>query len=181
MDGTGGSGIDRRTIIKRAAVGGALVWTAPVILDTWRPPPVPSRARAPASGCRFNPRDDPNCQLTSAAVASLCSPTSPECSTETNLGPGVAIGDVCMRALTCLPNQTATFQLLTTETSCLDDDGATCPPPRRFLAVTARYATVTGAQACFQGAIQGDLALFGRPANFDHWLFWQFLIGCTCS
>jgi hypothetical protein len=38
VDGTGGSGIDRRTIIKRAAVGGALVWTAPVILDSLASP-----------------------------------------------------------------------------------------------------------------------------------------------
>jgi hypothetical protein len=79
-------------------------------------------------------------------------------------------------------NPVANFQLFTTFTSCFDDDGATCPPPRRFLAASALYVTVAGAQVCVAAnALTDANAGFTAAAGFDHWLFFQYLIGCTCS
>jgi hypothetical protein len=183
---TPGPGIDRRTIIKRAAAGGVLAWTAPVILDSLASPAGAITCTSPCFRVQFPPSNGSCLQLTSQTVATLCTPTSTECPTTTNLGPGVAIGDVCILPNNCAPNSPfPAFQLNNTGTTCFDDDGATCPPPRRFLAAQARYAPVSGDQGCVAAAIQPtpgtDFAGFPAPANFDRWLFFQFLIGCTCS
>jgi hypothetical protein len=49
-DETHRPGIDRRTVIKRAAAAGAIAWTAPVILDS---------TRAVAPGCRAASKSRP--------------------------------------------------------------------------------------------------------------------------
>jgi hypothetical protein len=180
MDGTGGSGIDRRTIIKRAAAGGALAWTAPVILDSLESPAGAITCTSPCLRAQFPPSETSFCDLRSQTVVFSCTPTSPECPTTTSLGPGVAIRDVCMFANPpCGPKSSPiSFQL---DLTC---DSAFSPAPRRFLAAQALYATVAGSQACVAALILGtgsDLAAFVAPADFDHWVFFQFLIGCTCS
>jgi hypothetical protein len=86
MDGMGGmGGIDRRTMIKRTAAGGARAWTAPLILDSLASPAGAITCTSPCFRVQFPPSNGATCQLTSQTVATACTPTSLECSTEVNL------------------------------------------------------------------------------------------------
>jgi hypothetical protein len=156
----GGTGIDRRTIIKRGAATGALAWTAPVILDSLASPAGAITCSGACVRVQFPPRDDPlSCETTSSTVVNSCTPTSPDCSTTTNLGPGVAMSDVCMFSILCDPESPLTsFELSTTDTACFNAAGATCSAPRRLLAAQAGYRAIAGAQACVVGAITVDFA-----------------------
>ena len=76
------SGIDRRTLIKRAAVAGAVAWTAPVIIDSFASPAA-AQTTGPQgcsqacfnSSCSFNQTslcNFPGCAAGSNAQAAAC-------------------------------------------------------------------------------------------------------------
>jgi hypothetical protein len=165
MDGTGkaGSGvvsdkgIGRRTIIKRAAAAGAVVWTAPVILDSLASP---AGAISCTSGCvlvQFPPNASPEivCNSTSQAVGNTCTPMSPNCSSPTNVGAGFALSDVCISGVDCQPSGVPVFTLNTTSTSCFTPTAASCPAPRQFLAAQAGLVDAAGNPSCIPGTVLG--------------------------
>jgi hypothetical protein len=111
VDGTGGSVIDRRTIIKRAAAGGALAWTAPVILDSLASPAGAITCTSDCVRLQFPPNDTGCSLVRTQTVNFICPTTSPECSTTpAGVRPGLTLGDVCLVASTfCTPTFHHTF------------------------------------------------------------------------
>jgi hypothetical protein len=182
MDGTG---IDRRTVIKRAAVGGALVWTAPVILDSLASPAAAFTCLDACVLVQFPPDADADvlCTTTSQTVSASCAPMSPNCASTTNLGAGFGPGAVCITAVDCEPfGSVPVFNLDTTSTTCFTATGASCSDPRQFLAAQAGLVDAAGNSSCIAGTIGpgGAQVVFGQPPGTTY-TFFQLLIGCSCS
>jgi hypothetical protein len=66
-----GGGFDRRTLIKRAAVAGAVAWTAPVIIDSLSSPAAATTAPRGCNSTEYNI----NCQPDNNAANAACAPT----------------------------------------------------------------------------------------------------------
>jgi hypothetical protein len=180
----GMDGIDRRTLIKRAAAGGALVWTAPVILDSLASP---AAAFTCLGGCVLvqippDPGMDPVCDSTSQTVSAACAPTSPNCTSTTNLGAGFTLGSVCISGIDCGALGVPVFNLDTAGTTCFTATGASCSAPRQFLAAQAGLVDAAGNPSCIAGTVGagGAQVVFGQPPGTTY-TFFQLLIGCSCS
>jgi hypothetical protein len=180
MDGTG---IDRRTIIKRAAAGGALVWTAPVILDSLASPAAAITCTSACVRVQFPPFDGVICNASSEAVGASCTTTSPNCSNTTNLVAGFTYGNVCITPVgSCFPSDAATgFNLDTSSTTCFTATGASCPDSRQFLAAEAGTIDDAGNTGCVTGTIVGGSQVQFIKLPTTTWTFFRFLIGCSCS
>jgi hypothetical protein len=176
------AGIDRRTLIKRAAAAGAVAWTAPVIIGSVASPAAAITCAGNCVRVRFPPDDTGACNTASVAIDGLCPTTSATCTSTTNIGAGVSYGAVCMTAPGggggCATTAPApTFTLNATSTTCFTTTQASCPAQRQFLAGHAR----TAAGGCVPGVITGGNSVqFTLPAGTT-WSFFQFLIGCSCT
>jgi hypothetical protein len=178
-------GIDRRTIIKRAAAAGALIWTAPVILDSVASPTGAITCSGACVRVQFPPNVGIVCNATSQAVGATCTTTSPSCTTTTNLGAGFTYASVCITPPLggCGPEDPGpVFSLNATSTTCFTATGASCSAPRQFLAAQAGTVDVAGNPGCVTAFITptGTQVQFSLPSG-SSWTFFQFLIGCSCS
>jgi hypothetical protein len=179
-------GVDRRTLIKRAAATGAVAWTAPLIIDSLTSP---AAALTCAGECfRFQILADQDCGFVSprtetvSTIAPCGTLTAAGCTTTTNVPAGVAADDFNGGVCTDIPGgipdcrtQSMTFFLATT--TCTWGGGGTCNGPRRFLAGQAN--TNTG---CVPGNISatGASVTFALPAG-QQWQHFQFIVGCSCA
>jgi hypothetical protein len=188
VDGQGDQqrGIDRRTLIKRAAATGAVAWTAPLIIDSLTSP---AAALTCAGECfRFQISAAPiDCfDVTQTEVVSTISPcgnlTAGGCTTTANVAAGAAVDDFAGGVCTDIPGDqidckrvTVRFNFATT--GCTWGGGGTCNPPRRLLAAQANTST-----ACVAGSInaQGSGVTFSLPPG-QEWQHFQFIVGCSCA
>jgi hypothetical protein len=177
----GRRGIDRRTLIKRAAATGAVAWTAPLIIDSLASPAAALTCTGACFRAQF-PAETGLCNGPSVAVSGPCNTTSANCSSTVNIGAGTTYGALCITppagANTCTATSSPTFTLNTTSATCFTSTQGSCAAPRRFLAAGA--ATVAG--VCVNGTINGTgtTVTFTLPAGAQ-WASFQFLIGCGCS
>lgn len=180
-------GIDRRTLIKRAAASGAVAWTAPAILESLTSP----ASALTCGGCfRFQIAAQSFCdQVTQTEGVSTISPcgtlSAAGCTSPTDVAAGVPANDfpggieggVC----TDIPGTVnecdfgnVIFDL--GPISCTWGGGGTCNAPRRFLAAQANTRT-----ACVAGSINatGSSVTFIFPGGT--WQHFQFIVGCSCA
>jgi hypothetical protein len=172
-------GIDRRSLIKRAAATGAIAWTAPLILDSLASP-----AAALTCGACFRvtfPPDDtgPNfCDAPSVAVSGTCpAGTVAGCSTPTNLAPGTSYSAACITPPSfcgVTTNFTGPF-VLNTSTACI----AGCNTPRQFLAAGA--LTSTGNCVAPNPSFSTSTSITWFRPEGQNWASFTFVIGCVCS
>jgi hypothetical protein len=182
-------GVDRRTLIKRAAATGAVAWTAPLIIDSLTSP---AAALTCAGECfRFQILADQDCGSVSPPRTETVSTISPcgtltaaACATTTDVTAGLVADDfnggVCTDidgGISDCRTQSMTFRLSTM--ACTWGGGGTCNGPRRFLAAQAN--TNTG---CVAGSIDqtrsGAAVTFTLPAG-QQWQHFQFIVGCSCA
>jgi hypothetical protein len=181
-------GVDRRTLIKRAAATGAVAWTAPLIIDSLASPAAALTCTGACVRIQFPTDNAGPCSNNSVAVTGTCTTTSPNCSSSTNVGAGVSYGAVCMTPPGgvggCSTTAAApTFTLNTTSATCFTTTAASCPANRQFLAAQAGTNLATGAPGpCINGVIAagGGSVQFTLPAG-STWTLFQFLIGCSCT
>jgi hypothetical protein len=174
-------GIDRRTIIKRAAATGAVAWTAPVIIGSLASPAGAITCTGPCFRVQFAPDNTGNCNDDSVLVSGTCTATSTLCSNTTNVAAGTSYAAACLTPPGggggCSSTAaTPTFTLNTTSTTCL---GGNCTTPRQIL--DAKAGNTSTATPCVTGVITGGTSVtFTKPTVGD-WTSFQFLIGCGCS
>jgi hypothetical protein len=177
-------GVDRRTLIKRAAAAGAVAWTAPVIIGSVASPAGAITCPGNCVQIQFPVDNTGACNTNSVAFGATCTPTSPTCTSTTTIGAGVAYGAVCMNPTTQCGSTTnpVTFALNTTSATCFTTTAASCPAQRQFLAAQAGTLLATGAPGpCVAGVIAGGTSVsFTLPAG-NTWAFFKFLIGCSCT
>jgi hypothetical protein len=180
-------GIDRRTLIKRAAATGAVAWTAPVIIGSVASPAGAITCSGTCVQVRFAPDNTGACNDPSVAVGAACPTTSPSCTGTTTVGAGVSYGALCMTAPGggggCSSTAAApTFTLNATSTTCFTTTAASCPATRQFLAAQAGTNLATGAPGpCVTGVISGGNSVTFTLPTGNTWTFFQFLIGCSCA
>ena len=172
-------GIDRRTLIKRAAVAGAAAWTAPVILGSVASPAAAITCASTCFRVTFPADNNGACNAPSVAVTGAC-PTGtvgPGCTTTTDLPAGTSYASACITApgfCANTTNFTGPFTLNTSGT-CI----AGCNPNRQFLA--ARALTNTGNCVLPNTANSSPTQIvWFRPAN-ETWVNFTFVIGCACA
>jgi hypothetical protein len=168
-------GIDRRTLIKRAAATGAVVWTAPVIIDSLASP----AAAITCSGTCFQFQIDGDCNpaTTEAVSTSQCLLSTPAgCTTLTNVAAGVAFSNVCFTATTCTGN-TVTFTLNTTG-NCWT--AGSCGANRRFVTAVARV-TGGGDPQCLNPSALTDSTVSFTKATAQAYDFFKFIVQCSCT
>jgi hypothetical protein len=186
----GRRGIDRRTLIKRAAATGAVAWTAPLIIDSLASPAAALTCTGSCFLIQFGPAGAgaPNCNTTSQAVGTggqtpCPSLSSSNCSSTISVAAGFTPANACLTSAACQANTSpVTFTLNTTSASCFGITQGSCAAPRRILAAQAKTTTATGTQACVTGSIDatGATVTFTK-AGGTTWVWFQFLIGCGCS
>jgi hypothetical protein len=177
--------MERRTLLRRAAVLGVAAWTAPVIVDSLASP---AAALSCTGGCfRFQISVTTiDCfDVTQTETVSTISPcgtlTAASCASMSNVAPGAAVDDFAGGVCTDIPGsqidcarEDVTFNFATT--FCTWGGGGTCNTPRRLLA--AQGNTSTG---CVAGSINalGSSVTFLLPTGqqFQHF---QFIVGCAC-
>jgi hypothetical protein len=182
-------GIDRRTLIKRAAATGAVAWTAPVIIQSLTSP----AGALTCGGCFLlqiaAARD---CfAVTATEGVSTISPcgtlSAGGCTTPTNVPPGAAVDDFSGGVCTDLPGSQENCQSANVQfgldlggLGCTWGGGGTCNAPRRFLAA---QANATNPTACVAGSISanGAVALFTLTNPGQEWQHFQFIVGCSCA
>lgn len=174
------SGIDRRTLIKRAAVAGAAAWTAPVIIGSFASPAAAITCSSTCFRVTFPADDMGSCNANSVGGVGAC-PTGtsgPGCTTTTSLPAGTSYGAVCMSASTFCSSTTGgvIFNLNQTSATCFT--AGTCAPTRRFLAGRAQ----TAAGGCITGVINatGSSVTFTLPLG-NTWVNFTVVIGCACT
>lgn len=175
-------GIDRRSLIKRAAVAGAAAWTAPVILGSVASPAAALTCNGTCFRVTFPSDNAGNCTNPSVAVAGVC-PTGTvgaNCATTTDLPAGTSYSSVCITppGFCASTSNIFTFTLDANSPTCFT--AGTCPNARRFLAARAQF---TPSNACQNATINaaGTTAQFaGRPEG-QSWLNFTFVIGCGCA
>jgi hypothetical protein len=162
--------MDRRTLIKRAAATGAVVWTAPMILDSLASP---AGAITGTPGCfKFTVAATPGatCNNVTAAFDATCDITTTQC-TPTTEAAGVALSKYCMSASTACAATTSpvTFTI---------NAGCGCT----FLAASGETNNATGCGGqCLAGVIAagGKSVTFTKPGGACQWVGWNFIVQCT--
>jgi hypothetical protein len=163
-------GIDRRTIIKRAAAAGAVAWTAPAILGSIASP---AGAITGTPGCfKFTVPINTGaaCNNVTAAFDTTCDFTTTQCSPTTEAA-GVALSKYCMAASTACAATTGTVTF-TINAGC----GCT------FLAARGETNNnVACGGQCLNGVIAaGNKSVtFTKPGGACQWLSWNFIVQCT--
>jgi hypothetical protein len=167
-------GIDRRTLIKRAAATGTIAWVAPVIIDSLASP-----AAALTCGTCFIFQIDEDCGGAVAAtetVSALCPIATPAGCTgsPTALTAGRPFSSICFTATDCVGFDRQ-FDLDTTSNTCWT--AGTCGANRRFLAARAR---LTDGTCLFPASLTDSTVTFERGV-FQLYDFFRFIVGCTCA
>lgn len=170
-----GRGMDRRTLIKRAAATGAVAWTAPVILNSLASP---AGAITGVQGCfKFTKGANTGaCSSVTATFDNTCDVTTTQC-TPTTEASGVNLSKYCMAATTaCAPTTaTVTFTI---------NAGCSCT----FLAARGETNNSTnpalgcGGVLCVNGTIAGGgkSVTFTKPGgSMCIWVAWNFIVQCT--
>ena len=140
----GGSTIDRRAILKRAAAAGAVAWTAPMIIDSFASPAAAATVAPGCYGVRFA-NGSATCTQ-SAPTGATCAPASYPGSTF----PGIVTGSNCNN------NVNPTFTIAA-NISCV------------FVAGGAEQ-TLTGTQTCRIGSGAGTKTMtFTRSSTSANW------------
>jgi hypothetical protein len=174
-------GVDRRTVIKRAAAAGAVVWTAPVIIDSLASPAAALSClncfRVQIEVPQFAP-----CTTTTGPVDSNTCGTviGPGCTTTPNVVSGVPIDHVCLSSLNCSFQQSPVVFTLDTTSACWDE--GSCGAGRQILAARGLNSPPTGGPPLCTGGIvdpSGTTATF--TATTPNWAGFQLVIGCVCS
>lgn len=145
VDDRAHAGIDRRTIIRRAAVVGAAAWTAPVIIDSLASP-----AGAVTMMCTYTAWDlTSGCQFQKSTSAQDCVPVQPpDCGLATTYpGPTQLCSDQGGIVISC-PTPTSLRLTIPSGCSCVFVAGA---------------AKGTGTGACATGVI----SLAGKQMDFS--------------
>ena len=184
-------GIDRRTLIKRAAATGAVAWTAPLIIDSLSSPAAALTCTGNCFLVQFPPAGTAggaNCNVSSQTVgtgtqAPCPNLSSSNCGSTTSISAGFTIASLCLSSTDCRAATAAvTFTLNTTSTTCFTATQTTCVAPRRILAAQAKSATGPGVPTCNTGTISatGTTATFTKAAGTS-WVWFQLLVGCGCS
>jgi hypothetical protein len=164
-------GIDRRTIIKRAAAAGAVAWTAPVILGSVASP---AGAITGTPGCfKFTVPTNAGgtCNNVTAAFDNTCDVTTTQC-TATTEAAGVALSKYCMAASTPCAATTSpvTFTI---------NAGCGCT----IIAARGETNNVAGcAGQCLNGVIAagGKSVTFTKPSTGGcQWVGFNFIVQCT--
>jgi hypothetical protein len=173
-------GIDRRTLIKRAAATGAVAWTAPIIIDSLASPAAAITCASTCFRVTFPADNGGNCDLPSVAVAGACptGTTGPGCSTTTDLPAGTTYSGACITPPSfcgTTTNFTGPFTLNAAAACAL----TACAPNRQFLA--ARALTNTGNCVLPNPTFSSPTVItWFRPAN-ETWVNFTFVIGCSCT
>jgi hypothetical protein len=164
---TGKSGLDRRTLIKRAAIVGAAAWTAPAIIGSVASP---AGAISPSPGCyrlKWTNHDSYTCDRVTTDPPG-CTP-NPPCSNQD------------FNDIPDYPNQcVVTTNAPTTNGDCLKGGtwtlGNMCSC--RFVAATARTNYPSG-DVCTAGSIaaNGQTATWGDPGS-NNYNWYMFVIQC---
>lgn len=176
----GHGGIDRRDLIKRAAVIGGLVWTAPVIQSLASPafaqvgsPPPPPPPPPPQASCfkyMFNWcwANDLQLCVDSGALSSGFNqngPPAPECtqSLGENAGGQIQSNPTCCRQLDAGGNDLQWHQVPDFPAACVTRTGATCTCPGATTGAISVTFTVTCPDCYF-----GDVTvLHGSRAGLE--------------
>jgi hypothetical protein len=188
------TGVDRRTLIKRAAIAGAVAWTAPVIIDSVASP---AGALSCANTCfRIQYQENSTCSgmpsVTFGDNFTGCptpttfdaSGTGVACPTITTFGSGLTLASKCLSASAtgnnCNSGNVLTFTL-SQAAGCFV--GGTCNAPRRILKARARLGNST---CITTPAANGVISADGTTVTFTKtsatsWSQFQLLIGCACS
>lgn len=199
-------GIDRRSLIKRAAAAGAVAWTAPVIFDSLASP-------AAAGTCgtiyRVEIRMNVNCASTSSSgvggwVSDEACTTSdyavpPAQYTETVVNLSTGQEDCITMSGTCSATATGTATATLTTTGCAPGNPVTgCSTPLQFLGAGQYGRYKDDSELCIKtpyntsinpagdGAItwvSGSQVEFAQPVSDKAAASgaWQFVVGCSCS
>jgi hypothetical protein len=171
-DETERPGIDRRTLIRRAATTGAIAWSAPMLLDSLRSP---AGAITGTPGCYRLTITPASCQTgTTAAVDATCPVTTTQCNPTDEL-PGQPFSKYCLSAASCsfLPEE-RTFTI---------DPGCSCT----FLAINGETNNnMSGESGCGGPCIGGEITGGGKTAVFldpggdnCRWVAWSLIIRCN--
>jgi hypothetical protein len=163
-------GIGRRTLIKRAAVAGAVVWTAPVIIDSLGSP---AAAFSPTPGCKSVQVAAGNC-TTSATVtngAAACNPTNWNSAT----CPAFAAAQTLSTAL-CI---TASPACATTTSPISFTIGTGCSSCT-FTAGIAQ-SNGSGSNACTPGILTNAnrTITFTFAGNASAWVAFRLILNCV--
>jgi hypothetical protein len=180
-------GIDRRTLIKRAAATGAVAWTAPVVIQSLTSP----AGALTCGGCfLFQIAANFLCfevtQTEGVTTISPCGTLSAGCTTTTNVPPGAQVDDFAGGVCTDLPGDQLDCQSANVRFAvdivgfCTWGGGGTCNAPRRFLAAQANTLNPT---ACVAGSINanGSRVTFTLTNPGQEWQHFQFIVGCSCA
>jgi hypothetical protein len=186
----GRRGIDRRTLIKRAAATGAVAWTAPLIIDSLSSPAAALTCTGNCFLVQFGPAGAgaPNCNTTSQTVgtgtqAPCPNLSSSNCASTTSISAGFTPANLCLSSAACqVGTATVTFTLNTTSTTCFTATQTTCVPTRRILAGQGKTVTGPGVPGCVTGSIDATgTTLTLTKAGGTSWVWFQLLVGCACS
>jgi hypothetical protein len=175
-------GIDRRTLIKRAAATGVVFWTAPVILDSLASPAAALTCNGACFRVQFPGATDCAGQLSETVVSGRdlgdCTTlTSATCTNTTDVTADHDYSDVCIKPPgECISGDSVEFTLNPSPV-CPWQGGGACNAPRRFLAAQA----MTDVGSCVEGMVNGTGTAVSFRAVEDSWAFFQFLIACSCS
>lgn len=199
-------GLDRRSLIKRAAAAGAAAWTAPVILDSLASP-------AAAGTCgtiyRVEIRMNANCSSTlniavgayvgTRACTSSDYAVPPSAYTETVVNLNGNQADCITMSGTCSADGTGTATATLTTTGCTPGAPVSgCSTPLRFLGAGQYGLYLGGTQVCLHTPYDVDLNPVGPggitwvgPSTVDFEQpvsdrtdtsgAWQFVVGCSCT
>ena len=154
-----GQGIDRRTLIRRAAIGGAVAWTAPVIIGSLTSP----AAAFTFTGCVILKFNGGSCQRT-------CSNATETCGTNTITPCPVDLctqfQDACVSITGDCQNGPAT---VTTGVGCC----TSCK-------ITAAFGR-TGPTSCIAGTISGDQKSVNFPIPPGNDKYNQLIVKVECG
>jgi hypothetical protein len=173
VDETDRPGIDRRTLIRRAATTGALAWTAPMLLDSLRSP---AGAITGTPGCYRLTITPTSCETsTTALVDTTCPVTTTQCS-PTNEPAGQQFSKYCLSA------DSGSCSFLPAERTFRIDSGCSCT----FLAINGETNNnMSGESGCGGPCIGGSIIDGGKRAVFldpggdnCRWVAWNFIILC---
>lgn len=177
-------GVDRRTLIKRAAAAGAAVWTAPLILDSVASP---AGAISCIGGCFRSVfvAHQFNCEISfnGQPVFHFCPLPTTGCATVTDVALVTSWSGACIIPPTgdCETTSPVTFGV---SPNCTWQGGGTCDAPRSFVAAVGQLRPVTGGPiVCVPGSISanGASVTFTNALTTHVWFHFQFLMGCSCS
>ena len=163
------AGIDRRTLIKRAAATGAVAWTAPMIIDSLASP---AAAITGTPGCfRFTvpTTAGPTCGTVTAADNVTCPLVTTQC-TPTTEAAGTSLSKYCMPATGC--SATTASVTFTINAGC----GCT---------IVAAQGVTNANAACGGTCLTGTIAAgaksvtFTKPGGACQWVGFNFIVQCT--